>query len=182
MNSYARWLPSTRPSIIRACFSRAKPSRCKCGAGEEVQADFAMRHIKTVQVSGHVVAADGKPATHAYVAMRVPDVDDFGSDLGGSTDEKGEFIIKGVSPGTYVMSAQQRVDGHPTFAHQKLDVGDSNLDNVVLSFGSGVTIAGRITAVGSGVALDRAHVFLTRWTKMPARPAGLKSSPMDRSN
>jgi protocatechuate 3,4-dioxygenase beta subunit len=150
------YAPLYYPSVLQ--LSEAQPFQLR--AGDEVQADFAMRHVKTVQVSGHVVAADGKSATHAYVGMRVPDVNDYGSDLGTSTDEKGEFIIKGVPPGSYVLSAQQHMDNHPTFARQKLDVGDSNVENVVLSFGSGVTISGRITALGSGVAFDRAHVFL----------------------
>lgn len=43
---------------------------------------------------------------------------------------------------------------------QKLDVGEANVDNVTLSFGSGATINGRIIASGSGVAFDRMHVFL----------------------
>lgn len=152
----AQYAPLYYPGVLQP--SEAQPVQVR--AGEEVQADFTMRHIKTVQVSGHVIAADGKPATHAFVGMRTQDVNDFVSGPSASTDEKGEFVIKGVAPGSYFLSAQQRIDNHPTFAHQKLDVGESNLDNVVLSFGSGVTINGHIIAAGSGVALDHAHVFL----------------------
>jgi protocatechuate 3,4-dioxygenase beta subunit len=39
------------------------------GPGDEVAADFAMRHIKTVEVAGRVVASDGRPATHSYVEL-----------------------------------------------------------------------------------------------------------------
>jgi protocatechuate 3,4-dioxygenase beta subunit len=153
----SQYAPLYYPGVLQA--GEAQPVQLR--AGEEVQADLAMRHIKTVQVSGHVVAADGKPATHAFVTMRVPDAGDFASALSGTTDEKGEFIIKGVAPGSYVVSAQQRTDNRRDTAHQKLDVGESNLENVVLSFGAGITINGRITATGSGVALDRAHVVLS---------------------
>jgi protocatechuate 3,4-dioxygenase beta subunit len=149
--------PLYYPGVLQP--SEAQPVQLR--AGEEVQADFAMRHIKTVQVSGHVIAADGKPATRAYVAMRTQDVDDFVSGPSASTDEKGEFILKGVVPGSYLVSAQQFSEKHRESVHQKVDIGESNLDNLVLSFGSGVTINGRVTAAGSGVALDRAHVFLS---------------------
>ncbi len=152
----ANYAPLYYPGVLQV--SEAQPVQLR--AGEEMQADFAMRHIKTVQVSGRVIAADGKPATRAFVLMHMPEVEDFSSELSGTTDEKGEFVIKGVVPGSYVISAQQRVDNHPAFARQKLDVGESNLENVALSFGSGVTINGHITAAGAGVALDRAHVSL----------------------
>ena len=151
-----QYAPLYYPGVLQP--SEAQPVQVR--AGEEVQADFAMRHIKTVQVSGHVLAPDGKPATHAYVGIRTHDVDDFASGSSAGTDEKGEFIIKGVSPGTYLISSQQMVDGHRVFARQQIEVGESNLDGVMPSFGGGATITGRITATNSGVALDRAHVTL----------------------
>ena len=152
-----QYAPLYYPGVLQP--SEAQPVQLR--AGEEIAADFSMRHIKTVQVSGHVVGADGKPATHAFVIIRVGDVEDFASGVSATTDEKGEFLIKGVAPGSYIISAQQRTEARRDMAYQKLEVGESNLGNVVLSFGTGVTINGRITAVGSGVALDRAHVSLT---------------------
>ena len=130
-------------------------------AGEEVQADFAMRHIKTVQVSGRVIAADGRPATRSYVVLQIQDAIDFASNPATSTDEKGEFVFRGVAPGSYVLSAQQHTESRHDTVRQKLEVGESKLDNVVLSFGSGISINGRISAVGSGVVLERAHVSLS---------------------
>jgi protocatechuate 3,4-dioxygenase beta subunit len=163
----SHYAPLYYPGVLQTSEAQA----IQLQAGGEMQADFTMRHVKTVQVSGHVVGADGKPATHAFVGMRVPDVDDWGSDLSGTTDEKGEFIIKGVAPGSYIISAQQRTENRRDTAHQKLEVGDSSLENVVLSFGSGITINGRITAAGSGVAFDRAHVVLTSVEEDPVLSA-----------
>jgi hypothetical protein len=34
--------------------------------GEEAQVDLVLRRIKTVQISGRVIGADGKPATDVY--------------------------------------------------------------------------------------------------------------------
>ncbi len=152
----SHYAPLYYPGVLQT--SEAQPIQLQ--AGGEMQADFTMRHVKTVQVSGHVFAPDGKPATRAFVNLRLPEVDDDAEPY-SITDEKGEFVIKGVSPGSYIIHAQQNIDGRHVFAQQKLEVGEANVDNVVLSFGAGTTITGRITASGSGIALDRAHVALS---------------------
>ena len=70
-------------------------------AGDEVQADFAMRRIKTVEVAGKVIGPDGAPATDTYVSLEEAGVSDSGADLSSSVDSSGEFSIKGVPPGSY---------------------------------------------------------------------------------
>ena len=128
-------------------------------AGEEASAEITMRRIKTVEVSGHVIDADGKPATHAFVNVYTPDTN-FDFDLNGSTDSKGEFVVKGVPPGSYIISAQQHAEGRMARARQKLEVGESNIDSVMLSFGTGITVSGRVAANGAGAAVDRLHIML----------------------
>ncbi len=129
--------------------------------GEEVQADFAMRHIKTMEISGRVIAADGSPATHAFVNLSVPEVSDW-SRMGVGTDGKGEFTIKGVPPGSYILSAQQRDEDKHYEARQKLEVGEEKLGSITLAFARGVTISGHVIAASAGAnALDRIRVYLS---------------------
>lgn len=130
-------------------------------AGEEAQADFAMRRIKMAEVAGRVIGADGSPATHAYVALRVPNVSDWSGELSSSTDIRGEFSIKGVPPGSYILSAGQSEQGRHYHAQQKVEVGEEKIDSIVVAIGTGAKVSGRIVASRGGpVALSRAQVNL----------------------
>jgi uncharacterized GH25 family protein len=130
------------------------------GPGEEVDADIAMRHVKTVQVAGHVIAADGRPATHAYLELSVSEAG-WSDDFNASTGATGEFSIKGVPPGSYVLSAVENDTDVHRSAKQKLEVGNENIDSVVIAFGKGITIRGRIVSASPGLnALDRIRVDL----------------------
>jgi len=154
-NSYA---PLYYPGVIQL----GQAETVKLRAGEEMQADFEMRHIKTVEVSGRVVAADGGPATHTYVQLLTPDEDDWSDELGSSTDSKGEFSIKGVPPGSYVLSAQQHDQEKRYMTRMKLDVGNEKVDSLTISFGRGTTISGRIVLADSrATGVDRMHVSLS---------------------
>jgi protocatechuate 3,4-dioxygenase beta subunit len=124
-------------------------------AGEEVRADFEMRRVKTVQVSGRVIGADGKPATHALLLLVVPGVGEWGGDVEASTDSKGEFLIKHVSPGTYVLTAVQSDENRHEITRQKLGVAESDLRSVILTFGRGTDIRGQIISEGPNSAMDR---------------------------
>ncbi len=95
----SQYAPLFYPGVVQVDQAQA----VSLSAGEEVQADFAMRHIKMVEVSGRILAADGGPATDAYVDLSVPEVGDWSQRLTASTDAKGEFSIKGVPPGSYIL-------------------------------------------------------------------------------
>jgi protocatechuate 3,4-dioxygenase beta subunit len=153
----AQYAPLYYPGVLQPGEAQAIPLR----AGEEMQADFAMRRIKTVQISGHVIASDGKPASHAWVNLSLPEVDSFTMDLGANTESTGEFVIKGVPPGSYILSASQQVENRRFSTRQKIDVGESNLDSVVLAFGHGTIISGKVILAAQGLALERIHVYLS---------------------
>jgi hypothetical protein len=128
-------------------------------AGEEVQADFAMRRIKLVEVAGRVMGADGGPQTEAYVHLSAAGVQDWFSGLATSTDSKGQFSIKGVPPGAYYISTGTYERGKSYNTRRKIEVGESNVDSIVLSLGSGATIHGRVVG-GNSRASGHAAVGL----------------------
>jgi protocatechuate 3,4-dioxygenase beta subunit len=121
------------------------------GSGEELEADLALRHVKTVEVSGRVIASDGRPAIHAYVQLYANEAGNWGDELNANTDAKGGFNIKGVPPGSYVLSAYQLDEDSRHTAQQKLEVGNDNIDSVVIAFGKGATMRGRILAASAGL-------------------------------
>src|SRR5438552_14569646 len=75
--------------------------------GEEGEADFILRRVKTVEVSGKVIGIDGKPATDCYVVIFETPNAEFSLNHNASPDSKGEFKIRGVPPGSYLLMAEQ---------------------------------------------------------------------------
>jgi len=119
--------------------------------GEEDQVDLVLRHIKTVRISGRLIGADGKPATDVYVYLEEQPEGDYGVTQGIETDSKGEFKVKGVAPGSYVLHAQQHSTEEANYhASQKIEVGNDDIDSVMLALGRGVNFLGRLEVSGAG--------------------------------
>ena len=78
-----------------------------------------------------------------------------------STDQKGNFEIDGVLPGAYTLSAALWSEQHAMSARQDVDVGENDVDNLVLVLAGGSPLSGRV-AVESGTPpnLDSVTVFL----------------------
>ena len=143
----SRYCPVFYPGAIQ----RDQAQSVVVAAGEEVRAEFAMRQVKTVEVAGRVLAADGKAASGAYVLLYIPEAMNWSNQLSTNTGAKGEFTIKGVPPGSYILTAQREEEGRRQFAQQKLEVGNENTDSVLLAFNQGATIRGRIVSVGASL-------------------------------
>jgi 5-hydroxyisourate hydrolase-like protein (transthyretin family) len=119
--------------------------------GEEAHVDLVLRHIKTVQISGRVIGADGKPATDANVYLEQLPGEDYGVFQGINTDAKGEFKVKGVAPGTYVLHAEQHSSEEANYhATQKIEADNENIDSITLALGRGVHFLGRLDVSGTG--------------------------------
>ena len=147
-NLGTQYAPVFYPGVIQ--LDQAQP--VPLAAGEEVRAEFAMRQVKTVEVAGRVLAADGRAASGAIVVLYISDAVNWSDHLDTNTNSKGEFTIKGVAPGSYIVSAQQREEeGRRLFVQQKLEVGNENIDSVLLAFTQGATVRGRIVAVGASI-------------------------------
>ena len=132
-------------------------------AGDEVQADVFMQRIKTVEIAGHVIGRGG-PVKNASVLVFPRAMDDFVVPRQDTTDEKGAFKLKGIPPGSYVISAYKRGDEDGSYGprgQQKLEVSGENIDSLVIVFGAGASFQGRVTAAGAGPPeLDRIRITL----------------------
>ncbi len=130
-------------------------------AGDEIAADFAMRHVLGVEVAGKVIGPDGKPPLNASVGLESPkDGGDALEDFRTFTD-KGEFSIKNVPPGSYVITASQYEEGKARHARQKIEVGERKIDSLVLALGKGNTITGHITFTGIGGPPGANGIYIT---------------------
>jgi hypothetical protein len=72
----------------------------------------------------------------------------FGGLRPNFADAKGNFDIRNVAPGQYVLSASANDGTRNYSASMPVDVGNSNLENVNLAISSGVDFSGRIRIEG----------------------------------
>jgi hypothetical protein len=134
-------------------------------AGEETQADVLIRHVKTVDVAGHVVGPKGVTAD-AFVNLDRADAEDYvSSDHHATTDDKGSFRFRSIPEGSYwikVYSRREKDFVYETRARQKIEVGSENIDSLTISLTAGTTIPGRIIVNGISITdINRATVDLS---------------------
>jgi Carboxypeptidase regulatory-like domain len=134
-------------------------------AGSEIQGvDFRLTRTRTVRVRGRVLNAATGRLERGIVVFLLP----RGSGSAASAprnqnavvDAQGSFEIRGVAPGSYVLSAYQADQQRRFFARQPIDVGAASLEGISLVLGPGLEIAGRIRFEGSGGRLDLVRVTL----------------------
>ena len=119
-------------------------------AGDEMQADFSLRRAKTVEISGRVIGPDGKPGSNTGVSLEEVGVVTYGADQAADVDAEGKFRLKGVPPGSYTLVAYARVEDSSYIAHQKIELGNDNIDSITLTLGRGANFRGRVTVDGPG--------------------------------
>ena len=129
--------------------------------GDEIQADFNMRRVLSVEVAGKVIGPDGKAPSSCYVRIESSGSRESGStDFDSGVDSKGEFSIKNVPPGSYTIVASEYDQGKLWHARQKIEVGERKVNSLVLALGAGNKIVGHVAFTGRGKSPNPDHVFL----------------------
>jgi Carboxypeptidase regulatory-like domain len=140
------YAPVYYPGVVQ----RAQAQAVLLRPGDEAQADFSIRHVKTVEVSGYVLGTNGRPATNAFVSLEdtEPGEHDFGRS--SEVDTEGKFKFKGVVPGSYVLVAfQPGADNvYSGRARQKIEVDGKNVNSVLLAVGRGISLIGHVRTEG----------------------------------
>ena len=156
----SEYAPIYYPGVAQMAQAEVIPLR----PGDEVQADVSMRHIKSVEVSGRVLGQNG-PAKGAWVALDSANAQGFGSRYQDTTDEKGNFKLRGVPPGSYVLMVYQSANNDHHFdmsARQNVEVGGEDVESLAVSISKGVTLQGRITGLNqAALTMGRIAVSLT---------------------
>lgn len=137
-------------------------------AGDEQHADFTFVPTKTYKVRGRLIDGQtGEPAKNANVGLnRRGQAFGFGM-MGGTmatirTD--GQFEIRGVSPGSYYLTAFVFNQENPQMARMEVEVGDSDVDGLSLTTQAGRTFSGSIRVEGKS---DFKVSDLTVWLQPP---------------
>jgi len=159
-----RWQQATHPTLYYpGVLRRNEAQKIRVKAGQEVRIDLSLRSQKLLIVSGRVIDADGKPAQTTVTL----DPQDPGPnfwlhpDYSRPTDVKGNFEIKGVLPGSYVVSAilspatsHGNVKEYKEFwTEQRIELAGTNVSGLELRLRGTVNLSGRVTTLG-GPRLD----------------------------
>ena len=153
----SRYAPIYYPGVAQ--LSQAQPVTVSPGA--EATADFILRHTKMIELSGRVIGVDGKPATDASVFLTEPQSPAFYSSHDSDVNTKGEFKLRGVPPGSYVLQAQQTSSSDQNYrAQQNIEVGEDNIDSVTLVLGRGVKVSGHVTVATGAVSMEHLSISL----------------------
>jgi hypothetical protein len=132
--------------------------------GQEARGiDFQMRKVVTHRVRGRVTDAAGGPINNVSI-MAMP-ADSVGGPPrfgGGVHNPDGSFELSGVPPGTYTLVVNRASrDGARATAMQQIQVGNRDLEGVVMTLAPPLDIAGVVRMEADGKAdLSRLRVSL----------------------
>lgn len=136
-------------------------------AGQEVPAiDFTLIPVRSFRVTGHVFdAVLGQPAKDCFVVLlrRDPNTSGFFfNDQAQASCHKGSFEFSSVPPGSYYVSAMSSSAGKRRVARAAVEVENSNVTDVGMTFVQGTNITGRILIEGhEAMDFSDVHLWLT---------------------
>jgi carboxypeptidase family protein len=132
--------------------------------------DFVLLRTRSVRVRGRVVDSTAKQATQGPILLEGMNVQldpreeitwsgrSFGAN---SMDAQGNFEIRGVPPGAYVIHAYKHTRDKPYVAQQPIDVAGNDIENIVLELSPTAELKGQLRVEGRAPpSLGDVHVFL----------------------
>jgi Carboxypeptidase regulatory-like domain len=125
---------------------RAQAAPIELHAGEETPVDFSLSRVHTVKVRGSVA---GLPA-NAEAAVMIRGQDSDALMLGSEVDKQGKFEISHIAPGMYTIIATTAMIDSPLSAPRTIQVGDADIDGVILAPFAGTLIRGKVHFEGKG--------------------------------
>lgn len=138
--------------------------------------DVRLQKTKTVQIRGRVLdPRTGKGARTAMINLQ-PKSDTFymlaGRNMFRPYNDKGEFVMNNVTPGSYVVTAMISEDGKTMSARVPVEVGNSSLEDITLRPAPGLEINGRVKIEGQepDTKITNMRVFLQPKTPMMFAP------------
>jgi hypothetical protein len=135
---------------------RSQATPIQLHAGDEFPANFSLTPGPSLSIRGQVVNVP--PRTSATIMLQSRDFRLVTS--GTEMHKDGSFVIRDVSPGSYLLLASVEGSAVPMMARQDVEVGSSNVDGLRLSPQPGATVRGRLRVESSGKRFDPDQVYL----------------------
>jgi protocatechuate 3,4-dioxygenase beta subunit len=154
----AAYYPGTPDSAAAAAI--------EVGGGQTLEGiDLTLHPTKVANIRGRVMNRGGSNLTVGL--LRFTEDGGSSSSNSGVNDPDGKFELKGVSPGSYFLTAQSTVGGQPYSAHFAIQVGTADLEGIELHLMPPMEIAGQIRIEGkTGDKLPMLNVVLENGGRM----------------
>jgi len=125
-------------------------------------ANWPPRPAPALTVSGRVIDPAGRPAPEATIILRLREPDTgtpAPSQSTAQTDAQGSFIIRGVLPGSYLLSATWSQELKEFWSQKRIEVVDSDVMGVQLQLRGALNLSGRVrTSDGTAIDFERLTV------------------------
>jgi protocatechuate 3,4-dioxygenase beta subunit len=124
----------------------AQAQRFTIAAGQTITGvNFTLLPVRTVKVSGIALDAEGRPMSGAFVNIMTRSFMAGGG--GGTIRPDGKFTIGGLTPGDYMLRANQQGGGEAAIL--PLTITDSDIEDLQLIARKPSTVRGRVLLDGS---------------------------------
>jgi protocatechuate 3,4-dioxygenase beta subunit len=144
------YAPTYFPGVVDA----AQAGTLEVGAGAELRSvDFRLLKVPTVRIRGRVLnTLATRPGRGTMVHLSARGLSYIGRGLNQVNSEDGTFELRGVTPGSYHLTAYWS-DGEQAYsAVQPLEVGNANIEGVELVLSRGAEIRGQMRLEGPAEA------------------------------
>lgn len=153
--------------FYRDVTNSGEAQKIRLSAGQEKRIDFTLRMVKLLTISGRLVGADGKPAPKISVKLRPQDRYSSGNvnfRYGVTPDAQGNFVIREVLPGAYLVSATLGEEEYWT--EQRVEVTRDGISGLVLQLRKELELSGKLKANGGS---KFGFQDLSVWLESPTR-------------
>ena len=133
------------PSVLDV----AQASALEVTAGAQLSnIDFRIRKIRSYHVRGKLLDATGQAARNVSVQLLPAGSGSF-SRFGAPVQQDGSFDIGSVASGPYIVWSQRSEGGTSVSARRSINVGDQDVDHVLLTLAPGFDISGSMQIEGA---------------------------------
>ena len=154
-------------------------------AGQPVTGmDIRLRRTKTVRVRGRITnMPPHSPARPmVFLSPREGGMFMFDRNMSMVRNSDGSFEIRGITPGSYYVTAQFFDGQERQFARNAIDVGNANVDGLELMLSPGQEVTGTIRIEGEGqVSPAAVRIYLEPKEMTPMGGGGMSSTKADGS-
>jgi protocatechuate 3,4-dioxygenase beta subunit len=137
------------PTFFPGTADAAQAAPLEITAGAEMRGiDLRLLRIPTVRIRGKVLnAVTGRPGTRIMVGLMTRNDPNMSRNF-SAVEADGSFELRGVTPGSYEVTANWSEGSQRYFASQPVEVGNSHIEGLQLVIAPGVEISGRLQVEG----------------------------------